>query len=562
MLPTWLPPTPEAAIAYYERIHSQDCSEDVLTEAIRELCRGDLFYLLAYELNRPDVMHPWIFDRCREVQAEPNGYLDLWSRDSYKSTIITFGLTIQDILNDAEDTICLFSHTKLNAKKFLRQIKREFEINEKLKNHFSDILYQEPDKQSPLWSDDNGLIVKRAGNPKEPTLKASGLVDGQQTGDHFKKRLYDDTVTQESVTTPDQIHKTTEGWEMSISLGTKDGVARYIGTRYSLHDSYAEMMKRKAVIPRIYAATHNGKMDGKPVLFKPAVWAKKLNDLSRTNIASQYLQNPLADEDATFNVMWLKAWETRPRTVNIYILGDPNRKIGADNDNCAFIVIAVSSTGGKYLVDGYRHQMTQSQRWKALRDLYKRWSAEKGVQSVYVGYEKYGAEQDFDYFEERQKEEDMIFPIEKLSWTREGTAGQQGKRYRVERLEPDFRNGRFYLPLAVWHNSQPCTWRVDSEPESKTYKEIIWQPLEGLTKQQLIALNGGSDDLICKAIKRVDENGKIYDVTDKFIEEYLYFPFGEYKDAVDAASRLYDMEYLPAEIIDKADGEPPQYFDS
>lgn len=562
MTPEWLPKTIEDAIAFYEKAHSADCDDDTLLETRRKLGKGDLFYLLVHYLNRQDACHPWIFERCREVQAAPNGYLDLWSRDHYKSTIITFGLTIQDILNDAEDTICLFSHTKTNAKKFLRQIKREFEINQKLKNDFSDVLYAEPEKQAPLWSEDQGLIVIRKGNPKEPTLKASGLVDGQQTGDHFKKRVYDDTVTQESVTTPDQIHKTTEGWEMSISLGTRDGVARYIGTRYSLHDTYNEMLKRKAVIPRIYAATNNGKLDGQPVFFPKNIWAKKLNDLSRPNLASQYLQNPLADEDATFNVLWLQPWEIRPRTVNIYILGDPNRKIGADNDNCAYAVIAVSSTGGKYLVDGFRHQMTQSQRWTALRDLYERWSSVNGVQSIYVGYEKYGAEQDLDYFEERMQQEGVQFPIEKLSWTREGTAGQQGKRYRVERLEPDFRNGRFYLPLAILHNGEPCTWKVDKDPESKTYKSIIWQKLEGFTKQQMVALNGGSEDLICKAIKRYDENGKVYDVTDKFIEEYLYFPFGEYKDMVDAASRLYDMQYLPAEIINKHDGEPPQYFDS
>lgn len=562
MSPSWLQPTIKDAIAFYEKVHSADCSEDALLEAKRDLAKGDLFYLLIHYLNRQDVCHPWIFDRCREVQANPNGYLDLWSRDHYKSTCITFGLTIQDILNDSEDTICLFSHTKTNAKKFLRQIKREFEINQKLKSDFSDVLYAEPEKQAPLWSEDQGLVVIRKGNPKEPTLKASGLVDGQQTGDHFKKRVYDDTVTQESVTTPEQIHKTTEGWEMSISLGTRDGIARYIGTRYSLHDTYNEMLKRKAVIPRIYAATNNGKLDGAPVFFPKEIWAKKLNDLSRPNLASQYLQNPLADEDATFNVLWLKPWETRPRTMNIYILGDPNRKIGADNDNCAYAVIAVSSTGGKYLIDGYRHQMTQSQRWTALRDLYNRWSATIGVQSIYVGYEKYGAEQDLDYFEERMQQEHVQFPIERLSWTREGTAGQQGKRYRVERLEPDFRNGRFYLPLAVLHNGEPSTWSIDRDPESKTYKSVIWKKLDGFTRQQLMALEGGSEDLICKAIKRYDENGKVYDVTDKFIEEYLYFPFGEYKDMVDATSRIYDMEALPAQIIDKRDGEPAQYFDS
>lgn len=518
--------------------------------------------MLRYALNRPDTEHNWIFARCREVQAEPDGYLDLWSREHYKSTILTFALTIQDILNDPEVTFGIFSHTRPIAKGFLRQIKRELESNSLLKSLFPDILWDEPQKQSPKWSEDDGIIVKRKGNPKEATVEAYGLVDGMPTSKHYQKRIYDDVVTRESVTTPEQVKKTTEAWELSDNLGVAGGAVRMIGTRYSLFDTYSEVLKRGAATARIYPATHNGKMDGKPVMFSQTEWERRLKTQSRQMIASQLLQNPLADEDATFDALWLKAWEIRPRTINIYILGDPNRKIGADNDNCAYMVIAVSSTGGKYLIDGYRHQMTQSQRWTALRDLYTRWSKERGIQGIYVGYEKYGAEQDLDYFEERQKAEKCIFPIEKLSWTREGTAGQQGKRYRVERLEPDFRNGRFYLPLAVLHNGEPSTWSVDRDPESKTFKSIIWKKLDGFTKQQLSALNGGSEDLICKAIKRYDENGKVYDVTDKFIEEYLYFPFGEYKDAVDAVSRIYDMEPQEARIIDTKDGEPPQFQDS
>lgn len=535
---------------------------DVIHSTCRALVRTDLFFLLWFIIGRQDMANPWLLERCREIQEAPDGYLDLWAREHRKTSIITFGRTIQDILCDPEVTIGLFSHTRPIAKSLLRQIKREFENNKNLQQLFPDILYDEPAKQSPQWSEDSGIVVKRKTNPKEATLEAFGLVDGMPTGRHYQIRVYDDVVTLDSVNTPDQIHKTTAAWEMSDNLGTEGGKVRMIGTRYSLYDTYAEILKRQAAIPRIYPATHNGKMDGEPVLFSQHEWERRKKTQSRTTIASQLLQNPLADEDATFSVLWLKPWEVRPRTVNIYILGDPNRKIGADNDNCAYIVIAVSSTGGKYLVDGYRHQMTQSQRWTVLRDLYRRWSAASGVQSIYVGYEKYGAEQDLDYFEERQKAEDCIFPIEKLSWTREGTAGQQGKRYRVERLEPDFRNGRFYLPLAVWHDGQPSTWSIDRDPESKTYKTVLWKKLEGLSKTQLQALNGGSEDLICKAIKRVDENGKVYDVTDKFIEEYLYFPFGEYKDAVDAASRIYDMEALPAEIIHKELGEPPQYFDS
>ena len=551
-----LPKTRVASWEWYCNIQAECAGHpEMWVEAERWLGRNDLFYLMTRLLRRPDVDRDWLFDRCRELQAGPDGYLDLWAREHGKSSCISFGMTIQDILVNPEITVGIFSHTRPIAKGFLQQIKREFEDNEILKDRFKDILWDNPSKDAPKWSEDGGLIVKRTGNPKEATVEAHGLVDGQPTGKHFSLLVYDDVVTRESVTSPEMVKKTTDAWDLSQNLGMEGGRVRMIGTRYSLHDTYATILERKAAKPRIYAATHNGRLDGYPVLLSEDEWQKKLRNSSRAILASQQLQNPMADEAATFQTIWLRAYEVRPRTLNVYIMADPSRGRSATSDNTAMAVVGVSATGAKFLLDGACHRMTLSQRWTMLKTLYRRWSRMPGVQHIAVGYERYGQQSDDEYFQEqmeldaRRREPDAHFVINELAWPREGGGS---KRERVERLEPDLRNGRLFLPFPVLHESRPKTWRVIADPAARDFGMVEYNEPTGLTPGQMEAARGGSLDLLAKAIICRDPDlasprtgGGRYDLTLRFIEEISTFPFGLHDDLLDATSRIYDMDPTP-----------------
>lgn len=508
-----------------------DCGD----EGRRWLGRNDRFYLLTILLNRPDAFHPWLYERCREVEANPDGHLDLWAREHYKSTIITFAGTIQEINKDPDITIGVFSHTKAIARKFVDQVKTEIEGNKELQRLYPDIYYENPKKQSPRWSLDGGIVVKRNSNPKEATLEGHGLVDGMPTGAHFKLRIYDDVVTKESVTTPEQIKKTTDAWSLSDNLGavTKldDGteVMRtwHVGTRYSFADTYQHILDERILIPRVHPATDDGTIKGSPVFLSLSIWLHKLKTQLESTIACQQLQNPIAGNQAMFKKEHLRFMDIRPETLNVYLVVDPASSKKKGSDRTVMLVIGVDAGLNKWLLDGYAHKMNLRERWTNMRNLRRRWMSAQGVQLLEVGYEKYGMQSDIEHFETQMEIEEDSFDIRELNWTNDNSG--QSKPDRVQRLYPDFSQGKFYLPA------------------------IVKKPT---ANQQRMIDQGDRHRVFSPAIRR-DENNERYVLNKIFLDEYLTFPFSAHDDCVDCASRIYDMDITAPVIINMANLQMP-----
>lgn len=405
------------------------------TEAQRILCQNDLFFLLSVACKRVDVDREWLYARCREVQAAPDGYLDLWAREHYKSTIITFGKSIQDLLRDPETTIGIFSHTRPIAKGFLGQIKAELEQNVYLKALFPDVLYQNPQTESPKWSLDGGIIVKRKTNPKEASVEAWGLVDGQPTSKHFSLLVYDDVVTLESVSTPEQIQKVTAAWSLSLNLGADGGKRRCIGTRYHINDTYQEMMNRKSVIKRVYPATVDGKADGEPVFLSKQVLERKRADQGPYTFGTQMLQDPIADRAMSFRPEWLRTYQklTDTKRWNKYLLVDPASSKKAHSDYTVMMVVGLAPDQNYYLIDAIRDRLNLTQRASKLFELHRQ------HQPSAVGYERYGMQADIEHIRYVMEEKNYRFDIIELG-------GQMPKPDRIKMLVPVYEQGRFYLP--------------------------------------------------------------------------------------------------------------------
>ena len=485
--------TPEArsairGLAFEEVVPFWDTAEKKggkkqLLEVTRELCQNDLFYLLVRVCQRRDMLHPWIYARCREVETDPDGFLDLWAREHYKSTIITFGKTISDILNDPETTIGIFSHTRPIAKAFLRQIMRELENNQVLIGAFPDVLWGKDIKDAPKWSEDEGIILRRKTNPNEATVEAWGVVDGQPTSKHFRVLLYDDVVVRDSVTNEEMMAKTMQQLEMSYNLGSVGGTRRFVGTRWHFNDSYRTLMERGTAKLRFHPGRENAEEEGKSVYWPEAVHIEKRRDMGPYSYASQILLNPRADALQGFKREWLKHWSTihkgQWKKMIRYLLVDPASSKKKGSDYTAMFIIGLGSDGNYYVLDMVRDRLSLTERAEKVFELHRTW------RPLEVRYEKYGLMADVEHIKSRQESENYRFDLKEVG-------GQTRKPDRIGRLIPLFEQGKVYLP---------------------------------------------------KSLHTTNYQKEVKDLVKVFIEEeYAAFPVGLHDDMLDALSRIAEPE--------------------
>ena len=483
--------SPTEAAHQWENV--QHCAAHLRREHLRWLGRHDLYFLLVYLLNRKHFLSDerktrWTFDRCKEVQAQPDNTLDLWPREHFKSEIITFGLTIQDVLNDPEVTIGIFSHNRPMAKDFLVLCKREFESNELLKDLYDDVLWANPRLEcraaSLSWSENEGITVRRHGNPKEATIEAWGLVDGQPTGKRFRRLVYDDVVARDN-TSPLMIQITTEQFDNSLLLTASDPpIFRYIATFQEFGDTTTQLIKRN-----VGKLRHRGPFDDdhKPACFSDEKLAWMKANLGPKTFALQILLDPTQAKDPAevgFNQNWVDYYDSKDLVLlgmNKYIVVDPAGAGPEANSRFAMWVVALGADKRIRILDMVCDKLDLEERWRAVFEAVQRWEPLK------VGYERYGHQSDAEHFRYRMKEINNFFTIIELG-------GGVSKDGRINWLVPVFRDQRFLFPK------------------------------DGI-------------------IKRLRDGREVNLVRTFLDEEFLTWPYSRQRDMLDALSRLFDPTF-------------------
>ena len=453
-------------------------SEQEKLNTWRTLAKNDLFFLLVYVLGVSFANNQWVLDRCREYQADPYGHLDLWARGHYKSTIITFAGTIFEIINDPEITIGIFSHKLPIARAFVIQIKNALENNELLKALFPEIFYKDPKKESPKWTEDK-ICVKRSTSRKEMTVEACGVVEGQPTGMHFDRLVYDDLVTLESVNTPEQILKTTAAYRMSLNLGSANAKRIMIGTFYAYNDTYNEIIKEGSIKPRIYPAMTDPTDFNTSVFLPPDELKAKRVEMGAATFGTQMLLDPSIANNRYFMPEWLKYYDGKGwEEMNRYIIVDPASSKDKKSDYTVMLVLGLGKDENYYVIDGIRDRLNLSERTNWLFRLVEMYHPNA------VWYESYGQQADREHIEGEMALRHYRFNINRLG-------GHIAKKQRIERLQPLFEQGKIFFP----------------------------------TRLPMLTVDG-----------------EIKDFTQMFVEdEYLKYPAVNHDDMIDALARLFDI---------------------
>lgn len=358
---------------------------------IANRCRWDLFYLNKYILHYEEMEPEVHGDVCRYAEAlytaHPEGWvppedtqgkgledqfnggntnlLVLMPRGTFKSSVVTIGFALQNILHDPNIRILIDSETFSKSKAFLSEIKGHLEGNEEFREVFKAVHGVYPDgsgrRKDMLWTDSQLNIAARNRPRKEPTFSCAGI-DVTKNGMHYDLIIFDDLHSENNVTNKEQIDKVKDHWKLSYSLLDPGKPMIVIGTRWHFDDLYQlildehreefNILLRRAI-----------KEDGTaffPSRLPLSALTKIRNKQGSAHFSKQYMNEPIDDETATFKHkdMHRKEWAlVQDRPINWYLAVDPSYE-GEYSDFAAFVIAGMDFQRDLYIRHITRRKMT------------------------------------------------------------------------------------------------------------------------------------------------------------------------------------------------------------
>lgn len=331
----------------------------------RAAARSSPLWLIQRILNiRLEPFHrrwiEFIRDRARSLILAPRGH--------GKTTAVTVGLTLWNVLRNPDVRVLIVSNTQAQAESFLREIKLHLEMNPLLTKLFG---YQ----RGPKWAESEIIVAGAKRKGKEATVTALGVM-GAVISRHFDVIILDDIVDEENARTGPQRDKLRSWFYTTLAPTLEpDGKLLILGTRYHLRDLYGYLAQgpMRDDFVRYRALDENGEPLW-PGKFSAEFLNRAREEAGPIIFNAQYQNDVELMRGRMFREDWIKRYDTPPDRLKVAIGVD--LAIGQNSDNDYFAVAAVGKAedGKLYVLEATRGRYTFDEQAKKVTDAYTKFN--------------------------------------------------------------------------------------------------------------------------------------------------------------------------------------------
>jgi len=433
----------------------------------------------------------------RIVIASPRGH--------GKSTICSVFYPVWLAVTGKRKDITIISASESLAIEWLRKIKREFELNERLQLVSAAIDYIDkglpfvkPEFKSDKWTE-NHIILKTG---LRVNIRARGA-GGQIRGFRPDCLIMDDLETNESVESEEQ-RKKLKDWIFKDCLNTllPEGQFVVIGTIIHPLSVLADLLvadngwvhKKYAAYFDLKTQTVLSQEKGNELwkdLWSHEKLQERKKEIGSWAFASEYMNNPISDETVPIKEHQIRYWKEFPQTYSSVLAVDPAYSDDEKSDFKVCSHIAIDQQMNRYLASYIRTHLPIGEFQDAIINL---WLQNKNTVTG-IGIPNQGVEKSFfDSFLKKCDERKLYPPVVELknAFTQTGTSiSIRGKKARVTAaLQPLFEQGKYFInPSHIEARDELLTIgssRWDDLVDTMAYAEQILVPAFNEVQEEYI----------------------------------------------------------------------------
>ena len=321
----------------------------------------------------------------RDISTKLKGLVSealiLIPRGHLKSTLVTQGWTIQQLLKDPTKRVLIGSAEFKHAKRFVNGIKDQISENPKFVSRFGSF----KDDNCTKWTAEALDIKGKRHGDKENSITAASI-GTDCTSQHYDIIILDDLVNRRFSRSDEMRNKCWNFYMDCLDLLEPNGVLIFIGTRWHFSDIYSKLLEESkssadrfdfvvneaALINDKYERRDFKKMlkDPETVTLFPEKFSTKiierLYNRKRKKAGGEYefscqqMNYPVSDTNAAFKIEDIEFIKRLPPTATLYQTIDPagSERISSDQDDTAICTTAVDVNGDLINVDCFAERTT------------------------------------------------------------------------------------------------------------------------------------------------------------------------------------------------------------